>query len=86
MQLQWVSDTHTQLFSFTDRLVPVLQKPAKLVPDPATEHCGRRCNRKTGSSEYTGGGGGYDRYACILIKVRMHANSDYRNVTRMPVL
>ena len=44
-----------------------------LVPDPATKHCGRRCNHASVA----------ETHACMFIHTRMHANSDTETVTCM---
>ena len=44
-----------------------------LVPDPATVHCGRSCNRASVAKTH----------ACMFIHTRMHANSNTETITHM---
>ena len=78
-QLQWVSDMYTLTFPqvyVTHTLLPSLlscmfpccksRRNTTVVPDPATLHCGWRCDRKSMAKAH----------ACMFIQARMHANSN----------
>ena len=51
----------------------VVKASGILVPDPATVHCGRRCDHAFVA----------ETHACMFIHTRMHANSNTEMVTPM---
>ena len=67
-----LSDTCTT-HSLLLRMFPVKKAGRILVPDPATVHCGRRCDCASVA----------ETHSCMFIHTRMHANSDTKMVTCM---
>ena len=65
--------THTLLFPFSCACLRVVKAGRILVPDPATVHCGQRCDRASVA----------ETHACMFIHTRMHSNSDTETVTCM---
>ena len=64
---------HTLLCPFSRACFHVVKAGKILVPDPATVHCGRCCDRVSVA----------ETHACTFIHTRMHANSDMETVTHM---
>ena len=64
---------HALLLPFSRACFRVVKASGILVPDPATVHCGRRCNCASVAGTQ----------ACMFIHTRMHANSDTETVPRM---
>ena len=65
--------THALILPFSRTCFHVVQAHGILVPDPATLHCGQRCDRASMA----------ETYACMFLHTCMHANSDTETVTRM---
>ena len=64
---------HALLLPFSRACFRVVKASGILVPDPATVHCGQRCDRASVA----------ETHACMFIHTHMHANSDKETVTGM---